>query len=139
MVCPKFNSHVHKLKRLVIREYICFYFAIGVQRGASIEECSMFPKKMLMGQWIWLFQKRRYENTYELINTNHSSLDPIFFCLKVARGEGFCFFLFEGRGEKDSPSPPRPNLLVPNMFLSSSQAIPKFLKCSQIRSSKYSW
>jgi len=43
MVCPKFNSHVYKLKRVGHGEHICFYFAIGVvQRGASIGECPMF-------------------------------------------------------------------------------------------------
>jgi hypothetical protein len=25
MVCPKFNSHVYKMKRWVIGEHICFY------------------------------------------------------------------------------------------------------------------
>jgi len=35
MVCPKFNFPIYKLKR----EHICFYFAISVQRSASIGEC----------------------------------------------------------------------------------------------------
>jgi hypothetical protein len=29
MVCPKFNSHLYKLKKVDHREHICFYFAIG--------------------------------------------------------------------------------------------------------------
>jgi len=37
MVCPKFNSPKYKPKR----EHICFYFATGVQRSASIGECPM--------------------------------------------------------------------------------------------------
>jgi hypothetical protein len=57
MVYPKFNSHVYKLKRRVVREYICFYFATGVQRGAFIRESSTFQRKLMMGQWMWLFQK----------------------------------------------------------------------------------
>jgi hypothetical protein len=36
IVCPKFNSHVYNLKRWSSWEYICFYFASGVPRGASI-------------------------------------------------------------------------------------------------------
>jgi hypothetical protein len=33
MVCPKFISHVYKLKRQAIGEYICFYFATrGLKR-----------------------------------------------------------------------------------------------------------
>jgi len=30
-------------------ECICFYFAIGVQKGASIEECFNVPKKSVGG------------------------------------------------------------------------------------------
>jgi hypothetical protein len=37
IVCPKFNSHVYKLKRWAMGEYFCFYFAIGVQRGIPIK------------------------------------------------------------------------------------------------------
>jgi hypothetical protein len=43
-VCPKFNSHVYKLKRWVIGEYSCSCFVTGVQRGASIGECPIFQK-----------------------------------------------------------------------------------------------
>jgi hypothetical protein len=42
IICPKFNSHVHKLERLGLGENICLYFVTWVQRGASIGECPMF-------------------------------------------------------------------------------------------------
>jgi len=42
MVCPKFNSHVYKLKRWNLKEHMNFYFAAGVQRGDSIGACPMF-------------------------------------------------------------------------------------------------
>jgi hypothetical protein len=58
MVCPKFKSHVYKLKRWVMGEHICFYFVTGVQRGASIGECPMFQKHCLMGQSMWLLQNK---------------------------------------------------------------------------------
>ncbi len=52
MVCPKFNSPVYKLKWWNLRDYISFYFAIGVHRGASfIGGMPNVPKKLLMG-WI---------------------------------------------------------------------------------------
>jgi hypothetical protein len=41
MVCPKFNSYVYKLKRWPIGWRLCFYFGIGVWRGASTAECPM--------------------------------------------------------------------------------------------------
>jgi hypothetical protein len=69
MVCRKFNSHVYKLKGRLLGNTSVF-FLHGVQRDASIGECSMFPKNMLMGQWIWLFQKKK--NRCELINMNHT-------------------------------------------------------------------
>jgi hypothetical protein len=59
MVCPKFNSHVYKVKRRIVWEYICFYFATWVQRGAFIRESSMFQNKLMMGQWMWLFKKKK--------------------------------------------------------------------------------
>ncbi len=42
MFCPKFSSHVYKLNKWIEREYFCFYFPIGVQRGSSIgyAQCS---------------------------------------------------------------------------------------------------
>jgi hypothetical protein len=49
MICPKFNSHIYKLKKgRLSGEHICFYFATGVQRGASIEGSSKpkVPKKI---------------------------------------------------------------------------------------------
>jgi hypothetical protein len=42
MVCPKFNSHVYKLKKWAIEEHICLYCVIDVKRSASIEKCPMF-------------------------------------------------------------------------------------------------
>jgi hypothetical protein len=52
MVCPKFNSHVYKQKR----------WAIGVCMGAK--RCSSWgmpnvPKKLMMGQSIWLLKKKK--------------------------------------------------------------------------------
>jgi hypothetical protein len=38
MVCPKFNSHVYKLKRWAIRERAC------LQRGSRVGGCPMFQK-----------------------------------------------------------------------------------------------
>ncbi len=46
-VCPKSNSDVHKLRRWIIGEHICFYFVAGVQKGPSIGERPMFPKTSL--------------------------------------------------------------------------------------------
>jgi len=40
MVCPKFNFCIYKLKS----DHICFYFATGVQKGASIGECPMLRR-----------------------------------------------------------------------------------------------
>ncbi len=40
---PKFDSHVYKLRR---GECICFYFAIGVQRVASIEKHPIYSKQI---------------------------------------------------------------------------------------------
>jgi hypothetical protein len=55
--CPKFNSRVYKLNRWAIEEHICSYIGSagggGVQRGASIGECPIFPKKLVVGQWKW--------------------------------------------------------------------------------------
>jgi len=76
MVCPKFNSHVYKLKRRIMWEYICFYFATGVQRGAFIWESPMFQKKNDNGSMNLVFSKKRewksYEHTHKLSNTNHN-------------------------------------------------------------------
>jgi hypothetical protein len=61
-VCPKFNSHVYKLKRYIgCWEMHLFLFSNWeVQRGASIGECAQCSKKhLLMGQWIWLFSQKR--------------------------------------------------------------------------------
>jgi hypothetical protein len=50
MVCPKFNSHRHKLKRCAIRESkYAYILQLGVRRGASIGECPIFQKPFMMG------------------------------------------------------------------------------------------
>jgi hypothetical protein len=60
MVCPKFNSPIYKLKRWNPGVHICFYLQVAVWRGASIGGMLNVPKKMLMGQSIWLlFLKRK--------------------------------------------------------------------------------
>ncbi len=50
IICPKFNSHVYKLKRWAMGEYFCFYFAIGVPKSTPIKgnHASMFQKN-----WWW--------------------------------------------------------------------------------------
>jgi len=48
-VCPKFNSPVVKLKRDKRRVEICFYFATGVQRDASIGGMPNVPKTFADG------------------------------------------------------------------------------------------
>jgi len=45
----KFNSHLYKLKRYALVKYICLYFATGIHRCASIGECPMFQKKLIIG------------------------------------------------------------------------------------------
>jgi len=56
MVCPKFNSHVCKLKRW---EHFCFYFVqLGVQRGAFIGGVPNVPKLLMLGQSIWLLENK---------------------------------------------------------------------------------
>ncbi len=59
LVCSKFNSHVYKLKRYSKLGHICFYFAPGVQRVASIEKCPMFQKKLVVGQSMWLLHPKK--------------------------------------------------------------------------------
>jgi hypothetical protein len=66
--------YIYWKRGLWVREYTCFYFAIGVQRGALIGELPTIPKQLMMGRWIWVFQvlKKRYENTHEQFNMNHN-------------------------------------------------------------------
>jgi hypothetical protein len=58
-VCPKFNSHVYKLKRWAIIDHICFYYATGIQRGPSIG--GGYPTLQVLfltiSQTIWLLTK----------------------------------------------------------------------------------
>ncbi len=58
-VCPKSNSDVHKLRRRIIGEHICFYFVTRIQKGASIRVRPMFPKTLVMCQSMWLLQKAK--------------------------------------------------------------------------------
>jgi hypothetical protein len=58
-VCPEFNSHVYKLKMYAEGEHICFYFATGVQRGASIGGMANVPKTLLIGQSTWLLYRNK--------------------------------------------------------------------------------
>jgi len=44
---------------LWVGDYTCFYFAIGVQKGAPIGELPIIPKQLMMGRWIWVFQKNK--------------------------------------------------------------------------------
>ncbi len=45
MVCPKFNSHVYKLKRWALgRTHLFLFLQMAVQIGASIGECPIFQK-----------------------------------------------------------------------------------------------
>ncbi len=45
-----------------------------VQRGASIGECSMFPKICSRANEYGSFKKKKgYEHTHELINRNHTT------------------------------------------------------------------
>ncbi len=59
MVCPKFNSHVYKLKRYTVGKYICFYFATGDPKRCFHWGVLNTPKKLLMRQSIWLLQKKK--------------------------------------------------------------------------------
>ncbi len=77
IVCPKFNSHVYELKSYVVGEYICFYFTnVGPKRCVHWGVHTI-PRKLLMGQWMWLFQRKIkcHERTHELIDMNHTILD----------------------------------------------------------------
>jgi hypothetical protein len=69
MVCPKFNSHVYKQKKVGHRGT-----CMGAKRFSSWG-MSNVPKKSTMGQSIWLLQKKKScEHTHELINMNPDAL-----------------------------------------------------------------
>jgi len=71
MVCPKFNSHVYKLKRWTVGEHSCFDFAkLGVQRGASIGACPMFQKNWWWPNWYGFLS---FLKLWAHINMNHNS------------------------------------------------------------------
>jgi hypothetical protein len=52
MVCPKFNSHVCKLKRLPIEEHICFYFSTRGPKRYFYWGVPSVAKILVMGQSI---------------------------------------------------------------------------------------
>ncbi len=56
------------------KEYIYFYFAIEVQRGAPIGECPVILKQLMISRWLWVFNKKlkNYESTHELLYMNHN-------------------------------------------------------------------
>jgi hypothetical protein len=68
MVCPKFNPHVYKLKRLIVGEYICIYFATtGPKRcfhGGSVKR----SETIVDGPMNKTHSRKRtnYEHTHEL-------------------------------------------------------------------------
>jgi hypothetical protein len=59
-VCPKFNSHVYKLKRQAIGEHNYFYFVTrGWKRCFYWGECPMFQKNWWWTNQYGSFQKKR--------------------------------------------------------------------------------
>jgi len=52
MVCPKFNSHVCKLKRLPIEEHICLYFSTWCPKKYFYWGVPNVLKNLVMGQSI---------------------------------------------------------------------------------------
>jgi hypothetical protein len=74
-VCPKFNSHVYKLKSYVVGEHICSYFVTGVQKVLLLRSTQYSQKKLVMGQSTWLVQNKeqKCECTHELINMNYAN------------------------------------------------------------------
>jgi hypothetical protein len=67
---------LYKLKSYVIGEYIGFYFThLGPKRCVHWGVHTI-PRKLLMGQWMWLFQRKIkcHERTHELINMNQTIL-----------------------------------------------------------------
>ncbi len=59
MVCPKFNSHVYKLKKVDHREHISIYFALGGPKSCIYWGIPNVRKKLVMGQSIWPLQKNK--------------------------------------------------------------------------------
>jgi hypothetical protein len=67
MVCPKFNSHVYKLKRWPIGKHICFYFTTWGPKRHFYWGVHNVKKNWLSAQLLWLLSKReKCECTYEL-------------------------------------------------------------------------
>ncbi len=80
-VCPKFNSHVYKPKRWIVREHICFYFVTGSKELLPLRsaQCSKRfvdgPMDMALSQKTKQNNKiKSYERTHDLINMNHTTI-----------------------------------------------------------------
>jgi hypothetical protein len=82
IICPTFNSHVYKLKRLAIGENICLYFVTWGPKRCFYWRVPNVPEK----NWWWpnqygTFQKEKMcGHTHELINMNHT-MSHLFFLL----------------------------------------------------------
>ncbi len=65
MLCPKFNSHVYKLKMWAIGEHMgektCFNWAMPSSKNFDDGPFNMVPSK-----------KKHCEHTHELIDMNHT-------------------------------------------------------------------
>jgi len=46
-----------------VREHICFYFVTGGPKRCPHLGVLNVPKDLLMGQWIWLFSKKKTKKT----------------------------------------------------------------------------
>ncbi len=74
MLCPKFNSHVYKLKRWTIWSTFFSILQLAVQRGAFIGSAQCSPKKIGDGpiNMTPSKKKKNSEPTHEVINMNHT-------------------------------------------------------------------
>jgi hypothetical protein len=59
MVCPKFNSNVHKLKRPPVNMGAQLFLFWDCERGVSIGELPNVSKLLIMGQSIWLLPLKK--------------------------------------------------------------------------------
>jgi hypothetical protein len=58
IICPKFNSHVHKLERLAIKHLFVFC-DLGSKEVLLLESAQCSRKKLVLGQSIWSLPKRK--------------------------------------------------------------------------------
>jgi hypothetical protein len=75
MVYPKLNTHVYKLKRYALDEYICFYFATGGPKRCFHLGVLNVPKTIAHGPMNMALSKKKFfkiEGTHDLINMNHT-------------------------------------------------------------------